>query len=316
MYLEIIKEISDEGANKLKKAKAEEQALLKLIDADLFRNDLANYEKDDQNKNESIKSIKKEIGEFVHPEFGIVENFFSGYSYRRLLAKEKKETLFLYLEENIGVHENSLCLTNGKELNFEFLCGAFSPRNKDISSSIHDGMVFRIASYFHDKQNLYSAIFKNLLKNKEEYIKYSTKEFVEDIISLFSANYSFESISDFCISPLEKRKIFLEKPEIKREWLYIGRELFYPKDEMRNYWQEPELKTDLWLNGNKLILITSWGGRTECYNKTFKEKINQPEFNQFSEENLQDWLKHIVLTSNLGMAICRKIDSKILLSNI
>jgi hypothetical protein len=314
MFLKIVKEISAEDAKRLKEAKVKEQALQSLADANFLCETLVGQEKNFQDKDGEIRV--KSIGEFSQPEFGIVKDFFTGEAYRRILSRKAKETLFFSIGSSSSVPGVNFNLRNGADRRYKFASGTFFDRRYDKKHYIDEAIIFKIASYFHDKKELYSTILQFLLKNKEVYSGCTSKEFIEDLILLFSTDYAFKDIPVFNISFCVGKELFLKRKTIRKDWFYLGKEFFYPKNNVERFWCKPELQTDLWLKDNKLIFITSWIGESDCFEETFRKKIADPEFKQFLEENLQDWLQHIVATANFGMVILEQVKTKILFSTL
>lgn len=316
MFLKFVKEISPEAAKSLKAAKAKEQALLNLADTNFLCETLIGKEENFQAKNHDIKAIVKNIGEFSQPEFGIVKDFFTGEAYRRILSKEVKESLFLAIGPSTSVPGVNFSLRNGDDPRYKFASGTFFNRKYDNNHYIEEAIIYAIASYFHDKKELYSTLQQALLKNKEAYSSITSQAFIEALLRLFSAEYGFEAGPVFDIAPIKGEEIFLNRKTIRKAWLYIGKAFFYPKNNVESFWCKPELQTELWLKANQLIFITSWIGWSDCNAETFREKIAAPEFQQFLEENLKIWLQHIVATANFGMAIFEQVKTKILFTTL
>lgn len=316
MFLKIVKEISPAGAASLRTSKAKSQALLTLADANFLCETLVGQEENFQPKDEEIKVVTRDIGDFSQPEFGIVKDFFMGEAYRRILGQERKETLFLEIGPSNSVPGVNFGLRNGNDPRYKFASGTFFDRKYDKKHYIDEAIIYKIASYFHDKKELYWSVQQALLENKAAYSSVTSAAFVEALLGLFSVEYAFEAIPAFDLSPAKGQEVFLKRKTIRKAWLYIGKAFFYPKNNVERFWCKPELQTELWLKGNHLIFITSWIGWSDCHEETFRKKTAEPEFQQFLEENLQAWLQQLVATANLGMAICEQAKTKILFSTL
>lgn len=316
MFLKRVKEINAETGARLRAAKTKGQALLTLADTNFLCEALIGQEANFQAKDHEIKSIVKTIGEFLSPEFGIREDFFTGEAYRRILSQEGKETLFLSIGPSTSVPGVNFNLRNGSDPRYKFASGTFFDRKYDNNHYIEEAIIYAIASYFHDKKELYFALQQALLKNKEAYSEVTSEAFIEALLWLFSVDYAFAASPAFVISPFRGQEVFLKRKTTRKAWLYIGKAFFYPKKNVERFWCKPELQTELWLKANQLIFVTSWIGWGECHEETFRKKTADPEFQQFLEENLQVWLQHIVATADFGMAILEQVKTKILFSTL
>jgi len=316
MFLKRVKEISTADAARLRAAKTKNQALLTLADANFLCDTLIGQEENFQAKDGEIKVVAKAIGEFSQPEFGLVKDFFYGEAYRRILSQEGKETLFLEIGPSAAGPGVNFGLRNGNDPRYKFSSGTFFDRKYDNKKYVLDGVILRIANYFQDKPALYAAIQQTLLQNKEAYSSVTSKAFIEALLGLFSVEYAFEAKPIFEISPYKGEKVFLTRKTVRKAWFYLGKEFFHPKKEVERFWCKPELQTELWLKGNQLIFITSWIGWSDCYDETFRNKVADPEFEQFLEENLQDWLQRLVASADFGMSICEQVKTKILFASL
>lgn len=316
MFLKVVKEISPAGAASLRTAKAKNQALLTLADANFLCETLVGQEENFQPKDKEIKVVTRDIGDFSQPEFGLVKDFFTGEAYRRILSQERKETLFLEIGPSTSVPGVNFGLRNGNDPRYKFASGTFFDRKYDNKHYIDEAIIYKIASYFHNKQELYAAVAQALLKYQAAYSSITSEAFIEALLGLFSVEYAFEAGPVFDLAPVKAEGIFLNRKTVRKAWFYLGKAFFYPKNNVERFWCKPELQTELWLKGNQLIFITSWIGWSDCYEETFKKKTANPEFQQFLEENLQNWLQHIVATADFGMAICEEAKTKILFATL
>jgi hypothetical protein len=198
----------------------------------------------------------------------------------------------------------------------------------------HLNIVFNIPLCFYDKKELYRKIFKLLRKNKEKLIKISkNKEFIEDIISLFSVKNSGKEPGAFDLSDNSKEKEFIihDKGSIG---IYNEEGTSKELSELSYFENMHRIESEIKgieevharLGKNKDILITDFifGHMSMEFLAAFgtvgdaniNEIKNNKKLDDFLTLYLNDWLKNYVALADFTAEVFDKVKTKILITSI
>lgn len=218
-----------------------------------------------------------------------------------LLGKnfEKADLLLIVGEKN---HFSPL------ELQFGFL--------KDPLQSKESVLSF--INYFYNRKELYFKVFATLLENKEKLKKYTTKPFLKALLSLFSVKDFKTEVPDFDI-PATKLKLAVRGAENFFEPVTSRKEILGFYNPGRGLIESVKL---LLLEDNSLAIdfyffdeMLSKVGKILTKENLEIAKEN-PLFDKFIAENLNLWLKNILLLTAFEEKVYNKIRTKILLESI
>lgn len=316
MFFKMVKELTKEDSEILRKAKENKMILKKLTGLNFLYDSIFDEEGNPKNKRFKNRIISLNLGKITKAEYGITNDYF-GEIYRRMGTGETIEENLTFLcglsndfqDIDLFVKNNE----SGENEYREMIVGNSDFMNRNHIS--YNQIILPLAHYFFNKMSLYTKIHDLIDFDKRNLIKISSEDFINNLILLFSAKY--ENTKEFEIKSSKIENRFLKSKTINEKWLYLGRGQFYPKKYADSFRYQPELETTLWLNENKLILFTS------CIDSSFKtaenlqEKMDNPEFAEFLSDNrLNDWLKNIVGISEFGMILYNLLKTKILISNI
>lgn len=330
MYIQLTKKINAEAAAKLRAARKTITALSSFADFKyLF--EAANVEQSPpelQTKDCNFNTVKviegAMLGPYVPSEYrigtdnDIVDctrvNQARGASFPNGLIF----SLQLLNTSNFSFsYRDFLLEISGSELFTEelFLSGA---------SSLDEGhtKLKAFINYFRDKPDLYQKVYRLLVAQKKVIVTAFGEEFANSIIDLFSLKTPEEKIEDFTFYKKRYAKQFhgdLTFPLKESEDMYLSK-FYLPQEFVSNV-------AHLYLSEDNLLKVyfsiengfLGWYRERKAVKSSYSLEIalrKAPNFDAFLSENLKGWLKNIISMAAFEAAICSKIKTKILISQI
>lgn len=324
--LRIVKTISSEEAEKIRRAKAIEEKLKTLADGNFLCKDLElpEIERKKQATLRQEKFVIKNLGFFKYPEyeFGV---YFETLTYRKMpfsiyspYAKNVKNLIF---QGGIipGRETVSLSLTDRREGVKDFEIGQFG-YVPGIDYFAGEGNIHELARYFHDKRPLYKKIRKLLRDQRQAFEARLAPAFVEDLLILFSVRGKGKNLTTFKPSEKNVAKTLLQKRIVKKNWLFLSNALCYPKEDLAlKYPPAGPIDLVFFLNTkNQLIVdvLCGWESEEKEEKTVLKALKANKTFDKFLEEMLSEFLKQLLSFASFGNELYEKVKTKIFFANI
>jgi hypothetical protein len=307
MFLRIVKEISLEDARRIAVAAAKIKMLEELRDGIFLCKDLDGYELG------AKKAITKNIGFFTHPEYELGK----GYEYLcyKKASGEKTQRGLNFTCGPARTYGVSFEIIDREKNKMEFLLGPFVSLKSYESNFSPPGNIYELARFFHNRKFLYQKIYGTLCEKKTENCSLLTPLFIEDLMLLFSVPTEEENIEDFAIPEKNIRKQLLKRRVFKSDMIFLGKSYFYPKKYPDlEYPLFPITNIELFLNNKNQLIINEivdvgWKEGT----LKIEDLMNQEEFVNYTNRNLNGWLKQLVSMADFGKSIYEKVKTKIFL---
>lgn len=170
----------------------------------------------------------------------------------------------------------------------------------------------RFVDFFYNRKDLYAEIREILSQNRKIIRKYTTDEFTNDLLELFSikdALPGIEDIRDFSISPEPCSKKMIIDPIISHSYEMEERKAIGFYDNGGSF-----------AHSVKIIILNDKELAIDFYsivNEPDKKKImKNPIYSKIIDEKLNKWLKNMELLVSFEEKLYEKIRTKILLENI
>ena len=179
--------------------------------------------------------------------------------------------------------------------------------------------VLSFVNYFYNRKELYFKVFETLSKNKEKLKKYTPKPFLKALLGLFSIKAFTPEAPDFDIPTATKVKFIVPGAEDFFEPGAAVKELLGFYNPGRGLLESVKL---LLLENNELaidfylfdeMMLEEEKILTPAIMEIVKKN---PLFDKFIAENLNIWLKNIMLLTDFEEKVYNKIRTKILLNSI
>jgi hypothetical protein len=265
------------------------------------------------------------LGKFPRPQYEIVKTK-EEYGFRKTAkeGQERAESLKLVLGQTNNWPGVTLMLEQyGNPL---FLLGPFGAKNqvKNLHALLFplygkdNGIICEISSFFNNRREIYEKIGSVLAEEAEKISAALGKEFLEDLIALFSVSKEEEKFLDFLITPVPMEKHLWPEEAKEAGALFIQKSMLYPAGRCGSDWFNPDVASTVWLNDkNQLIIDTVITCGNISWNHENIEEVAQEEaFLAFVNEEVNELLKQTVAMANFGTKIYERVKTKILLGNI
>jgi len=342
MYIRITKKLKKADAECLRAASKQLAFFSQYANSDfLLEEFLKNKREEDPlteltEKDLDTFKLDEDIGPFTFPKY-----LFSEVLYK--LQFEPNWDATHYYEK---VFCEIICATVKKtKVGKAFRLGLFAEwdpatHNKKFDLALRDNLephlnpVFSIPLCFYDKRELYEKIFKLLEKNREKLIKTSkNKEFIEDIIALFSVKKNNKAPASFELSTESEAKEFViyDKGSLG---IYdqegTGEELCelsyfenthrieteikgIEEVQLRVGKAEDSLVTDFIFGHLSIEFLAAFG---KVGDANINEVKNNKSLEAFLTLYLNDWLKNYVALATFTAEVFAKVKTKLLVTNL
>lgn len=342
MYIRITKKLKKAEAGKLREASKQLAFFSQYANSNFLLEEFLKNKREEEpftrleEKDLSTFKLDEDIGPFTFPK----------YLFSEVLHKLQFEPSWDATHCYEKVFCEIICATVKKtKAGKAFRLGVFAEwdpatHNKKFDLAVLDNLephlnpVFSIPLCFYDKRELYEKIFKLLEKNKEKLIKTSkNKEFIKDIIALFSVKNSGKAPTVFELSTESETKEFIiyDKGSLG---IYdqegTGEELCelsyfenthriaseikgIEEVQLRLGKNEDSLVTDFIFGHLSVEFLAAFG---KVGDTNINEVKNNKKLEAFLTLYLNDWLKNYVALADFTTEVFDKVKTKILITNL
>lgn len=327
MILKYIKQLNLADAERLRRARKKIALLDNLPDAKYLCEAATAY-KEGKASGKTIglaAPLSFALGKFTRPQYEIVKTK-EEYGFRKTAkdSQDVAESLKLVLGQTNNWPGITLLLEQyGDPL---FLLGPFCAEKgvKNLHALLfplyvkENGVICEIASFFNNRREIYEKIGSVLAEEAEKISEALGREFLEDLIALFSVSKEEERLLDFSITPVPMEKHLWPEESKEVGALFIQKSMLYPAGRCGSDWFNPDVASTVWLNvKNQLVIDTSMiCGNVSWNHENIEEVVQEEAFLAFVNKEINELLKQTVAMANFGTKIYEKVKTKILLENI
>jgi len=319
LLLQYTKEISSKEAESLKKAKTFLNTMEKFPeDVTLLREAIDNYQPVRKKKKLAKASI--ELGEFLAPEYEMVERYGLSFCSKRAGVSAKKELYFNWGATNIFYGDLFFSVTEREKTLAEFYLGNFlGGQDRDCPDVLKAGAIAKIARYFYNRPAIYGKIYKLLTEQRKEFCCATGKPFYEALISLFSVKKQ-PRIQLFGAFQGQKLEQIFDYRKAATDFSLGHFCYVFPKS-AKGTAASSNIVFELWLTPkNKLIINANFvedsAARGLSLLKKFASVSKQQEVKTLVTTGIEAWLGNLVLVATFEKNIYKKIQTTLLLKNI
>ena len=342
MYIRIYKKINSSASMKLRKAYQKIDFFSKRNNSNFLFEEFP--EEDEYHifdyidkKDEDYSQISENMGHYSAPKYTFSKN-------------ANNNPIFSLNWDSEHIYEETFLTISFSAFKFETKKRSFKINlsaiwNKDNSydkfgfylqnsGETKDNIIYNIPLFFYNNRKLYERIYFSLLKNKTKMIRISgNKDFVNDLISLFSVEETFTAPIDLNISNCNKEKEFIiydshtfsayNKKKSKDDFLILSyfNNSHRADSEIKGI-EEVALK--IGKNEDILAIDFIFGNSNSDFLSPFdvvgdmniNSIKNDERLDTFLNMYLMDWLNNYILFSDFTAEVYNKVKSKILVNSI
>lgn len=322
MFLRITQKISKKDMVRLSTAKKKMDGLLGVMTGEFLAEGL-NFPIEKKPLNGAFPCeilTKKRIGFEPSPKCYPYLNYEQEVAFERSLNARGDES---QKEVTFALKINTACKNKGKT---DVLLEVEGKRNIEISfwfgsaRSLYESKknMFNFIAYFYNRELLYARISEILKENKEEILELTNKTFFKDLVCLFSVK-NMGKVKNFTFEKNFRQKQIFSEEQIEKVAKRTKLGNFESKDRDINIIELSLAKEEI-LNVDfsfpAPVTMLEMMGRTSRYSTAPEEALKAAFFEKFIKENLNLWLKNYIALTNFGIALYKKLKTKILINSI
>jgi hypothetical protein len=322
MFLRITQKISKKDMARISKAKKSMDGLLGVMTGEFLAEGL-NFPIEKKPLNGAFPCeilTKKRIGFEPSPKCYPYLNYEQEVAFGRSLNTGGDES---QKEVTFALKINTACKNKGKT---DVLLEIEGKRNIEISfwfgsaRSLYESKknMFDFIAYFYNRELLYARISEILKENKEEILELTNKTFFKDLVCLFAAKPG-NNVKNFTLDKNFRQKQIFSEEQIGKTARKTKLGNFESKSKDVDI-IELSLTAENSLNVDfsfpeQVTILEMMGGASK-YLTVPEEALGDAFFEKFIKENLNLWLKNYIALTNFGVALYKKLKTKILINSI